>query len=296
MLIHTFVKSLDAEKGYSANTLNAYQSDVHEFCRVMFPECEGEVPDADIVDALKKGGERLVRGYIRFLSGRKRSKATISRKLSAVKTFFTYLVRSGLIASNPAENISAPKLEKRIPKFLTVDDTFRLLDSIEEDSLLGRRNRALFETFYSTGMRVSEIENLDVRDIDTDRQLIRVVGKGNKERIVPVGRRALDAIDRYRSMLGHGFVPVFLNKNLTRLSQRSIRRILNTLVERCGLMVPVSPHVLRHTFATHMLESGADLRGIQEILGHQSLSTTQVYTHVTTDRLMKVYDRAHPRR
>ena len=167
--------------------------------------------------------------------------------------------------------------------------------SIKKETWLDKRNYAMFETFYSTGMRVSEIEGLKMDDIDFKNQMIKVFGKGSKERIVPVGKRALDAIKNYRAGLKENFAPVFLNKDHARLSARSIRRILDKIVSECQIGIPVSPHTLRHSFATHMLDSGADLRGIQEILGHASLSTTQVYTHVSMDRLMQVYDKAHPR-
>ena len=196
---------------------------------------------------------------------------------------------------NPADTIPFPKLEKTIPRFLNIDDLFRLLDSIKTDTWLEKRNLAMFETFYSTGMRISEIHGLEMNDVDFKSQMIRVFGKGSKERVVPVGKRALDAICAYREMIDQALTPVFLNKQYSRLSIRSIGRILAKIVNECGLNVPVSPHTLRHSFATHMLDSGADLRGIQEILGHASLSTTQVYTHVSMDRLMQVYDKAHPR-
>ena len=188
-----------------------------------------------------------------------------------------------------------PKKVKTIPRFLQIDDLFRLLDSIKTDTWLDKRNLAMFETFYSTGMRISEINGLDMNDVDFENQMIRVFGKGSKERVVPVGKRALDAMEIYRAALRENVEPVFVNKNYARLTSRSIRRILDKLVKECGLNVPVSPHTLRHSFATHMLDSGADLRGIQEILGHASLSTTQIYTHVSMDRLMQVYDKAHPR-
>ena len=189
-----------------------------------------------------------------------------------------------------------PKLEKTIPRFLSIDDLFRLLDSIKTDTWFDKRNLAMFETFYSTGMRISEIEGMDMDDIDFQNQMIRVLGKGSRERMVPVGKRALNTIKEYRMSLKEYYIPVFVNKRFSRLGSRSIRRILDQIVNACGLNVPVSPHTLRHSFATHMLDSGADLRGIQEILGHQSLSTTQVYTHVSMDRLMQVYDKAHPRK
>ena len=245
------------------------------------------------IDKLNK---HTIRGYLSSLVKAGKSKRTLSRKISSMKSFFNYLLRSGRIKTSPMDMIPFPKLEKPIPKFLSVDDLFRLLDSIPTDTWMDRRNLAMFETFYSTGMRVSEIEGLNMDDIDFKSRMIRVFGKGSKERIVPVGNRALNAIKEYRRVLKEAYIPVFLNKDFSRLSARSIRRILDKLVLNCGLHVPVSPHTLRHSFATHMLDSGADLRGIQEILGHVSLSTTQVYTHVSMDKLMEVYDRAHPRK
>jgi integrase/recombinase XerC len=177
-----------------------------------------------------------------------------------------------------------------------VDEIFRLLDTMKRDTWMDRRNLAMFETFYSTGMRIGELHMLNIQDIDFNTGLIRVLGKGNKTRIIPVGKSALDAIQTYRADLKKKCPAVFLNKNFARLGRRSIRRILDKVVLECGLGLKISPHTLRHTFfATHMLDSGADLRGIQEILGHASLSTTQVYTHVSMDRLMTVYDKAHPR-
>ncbi|MFH2092723.1 MAG: tyrosine recombinase XerC [Pseudomonadota bacterium] len=238
----------------------------------------------------------IIRKDLAVLVRGKKSKRTVSRKLSALKAFFDYLVITGKLAANPADAIPFPKLEKTIPKFLNIDDLFQLLDSIQTTTWMDKRNLAMFETFYSTGMRVSEMEGLNIGDIDFERQMIKVFGKGSKERIVPVGQRALNAIKQYRAVLKQNYGPVFLNKHFTRISARSVRRILDKIVLACQLNVPVSPHMLRHSFATHMLDSGADLRGIQEILGHASLSTTQVYTHVSMDRLMQVYDKAHPRR
>jgi integrase/recombinase XerC len=199
--------------------------------------------------------------------------------------------------------IVTPKQKKTIPVYLPVDDIFRLLDSIKTDTLAGIRNRAIFETLYSSGIRVSELEGLDVFDVDFEKSLIRVVGKGNKERIVPIGKKAITAIKEYRERLqseaGIGKddnTPLFLNKDHGRLTSRSIARILDKTARECGLLIPVSPHALRHTFATHLLDAGADLRVVQELLGHKSLSTTQKYTHVSIDRLMEAYDKAHPRR
>ena len=236
-----------------------------------------------------------IRNYLAGLVKSGKTKRTVARKLSSLKAFFDYLLQSGQIRVNPADTVPFPKLEKTIPRFLSVDDIFYLLDSIKSDTWFDKRNLAMFETFYSTGMRVSEMEGLNIENIDFKRQMIRVFGKGSKERVVPVGKRALTAIEEYRRSLKENFIPVFVNKVFSRLSSRSIRRILDKTVRECQLNIPVSPHTLRHSFATHMLDSGADLRGIQEILGHVSLSTTQVYTHVSMDRLMQVYDKSHPR-
>ena len=297
MVLDAFIDTLIAEKGYSVHTCRAYRSDISGFIHFFL---EDKIVDdtqyqklfLHHVNTLDKN---VIRNYLAHLVRSKMAKRTVARKLSSLKAFFDYLVRSGQINVNPADMVPFPKLEKTIPRFLSIDDLFRLLNSIKSKTWFDKRNLAMFETFYSTGMRVSEMEGLNMEDIDFKSQMIRVFGKGSKERIVPVGKRALKAITNYRASLKENFIPVFVNKNSTRLSSRSIRRILDKIVRECQLNVPVSPHTLRHSFATHMLDSGADLRGIQEILGHVSLSTTQVYTHVSMDRLMQVYDKAHPR-
>jgi integrase/recombinase XerC len=243
-----------------------------------------------------------IRNYLGFLH-RKNKKSTVARKLSTIRSFCKFLVKRGILNDNPADAVHTPKQEKPIPVYLSVDQIFSLLDSIQSDTLLSLRNRAIFETLYSSGMRVSELAQLNNNDIDPLQATATVLGKGNRQRLVPLGKMALKAIDRYRQRLqreknlsANATGPLFLNKNLGRLTPRSIARILNQLVDACGLLVPVSPHALRHTFATHMLDAGADLRVVQELLGHKSLSTTQKYTHVSIDRLMQTYDRAHPRK
>ena len=250
----------------------------------------------DVIDGL------LIRGYLGFLY-RKNKKTTIARKLSAIRSFVRYLIRNGLLQENPAGLILTPKTEKTLPVYLTVDEVFRLLDSVPTNSILNLRNRAILETFYSTGLRVSELAELNVTNVDFDEAEIRVRGKGNRERIVPIGQRALAALRVYREGLAQNSITrddkgkaLFLNKNSGRLSARSMARILSHLARACGFSVPISPHVLRHSFATHLLDAGADLRGVQELLGHKSLSTTQKYTHVSIDRLMQTYDKSHPRR
>ena len=303
LLIDSFIEILEAEKGYSRNTCRAYQTDLKEFIR--FAAGKGDAKGEkqaksgltlDDLDGL------IIRKYLGFLH-KKNKKTTIARKLSAIRSFYRYLFKQGIIDNNPAETILTPKQEAPIPAYLNVDDIFRLLDSIQTDTLLGLRNRAIFETLYSCGLRVSEVAGLNVFDVDAHSGVVRVVGKGSRERVVPIGSKALDAIDAYRRRLAGEFdIPVdsegalFLNKNNDRLTTRSIARILDQIVTQCSMLAPVSPHVLRHTFATHMLDAGADLRVVQELLGHKSLSTTQKYTHVSIDRLMQTYDKAHPRR
>jgi integrase/recombinase XerC len=301
--IRSFIDSLYSEKGYSVNTCRAYSHDLEEFVLFIGQSYFSKKnqkgvgsPMADQVNSL------MIRGYLGFLH-KKNKKVTISRKLSAVRSFFRFLVKHGVILDNPLDQILTPKQKKTIPVYLPVDDVFRLLDSIKTDTLIGIRNRAIFETLYSSGIRISELEGLNVFDLDLNKHLIRVIGKGNKERIVPIGEKAVTAIMDYRKRLkfetGIGEdqnTPLFLNKNHGRLTSRSIARILEKAAKECGLLIPVSPHALRHTFATHMLDAGADLRVVQELLGHSSLSTTQKYTHVSIDRLMETYDKAHPRR
>ena len=296
-----FIVSLSTEKGYSPHTLRAYSGDLREFIAYLENDGpgirkSGGPPGAGDVSVL------AIRGYLTWLYKRAVDKRSVSRKLSVLRSFFRYLKKRNLVADNPAEGVLSPKTGEKIPAYLSVDDMFRLLDSISGDTLLSLRNRAIFETIYSTGIRVSEAAGLDVPSINREQGVMRVYGKGGKERLVPVGRQALDAIDRYRGRLfeekglpaNRG--PLFLNKNNGRLTTRSMDRILKKIAAACGLTVPLSPHALRHSFATHLLDAGADLRVVQELLGHKSLSTTQKYTHLTIDKLMEVYDRAHPRK
>lgn len=302
--IHSFLESLATEKGFSVHTCRAYQHDLQEFFSFLNPDPgmrKEHAPASESVDPLHVDG-LMIRRYLGYLY-QKNSKATVARKLSAIRSFFKFLIRRGVLEINPAEMIHTPKQDKAIPSYLPVDEMFRLLDSIQADSLLGLRNRAIFETLYSSGLRVSELAGMNTSDLNFSAALVRVFGKGGKHRMVPIGQKALKAVEAYRIQLqreaGIGLNdtgPLFLNKNHARLSTRSIARILKKLVDDCGLISPVSPHALRHTFATHMLDAGADLRTIQELLGHKSLATTQKYTHVSIDRLMETYDKAHPRK
>ena len=291
--IDAFIDMLAAERGYTANTCRAYRTDLKDFAAFVV---ETEQLPIDQIDAL------TIRKYL-GVSHRKNKKSTTARKLSAIRSFFRYLVKHGALEHNPTDSVLTPKQEHPIPTYLSVDDMFRLIDSIQTDSLLGLRNRAIFETLYSCGLRVSEVAGLNMSDVDRSAGMVKVLGKGGRQRVVPVGDPALKAIGRYRrrlvkekNMPAGKDGPLFLNRSLGRLTARSIARILDRLVMQCSMQMPISPHVLRHSFATHLLDGGADLRAVQELLGHKSLSTTQKYTHVSIDRLMETYDKAHPRK
>ena len=303
-LIGIFLESLSAEKGYSDQTIRAYRKDLEDFFSfIAQSQCtdEGRKKRAHTVSASQIDGIRI-RSYLGFLH-RRNKKTTIARKLSAIRSFFRFLVKRGLISENPAELVLTPKQDKTIPVYLSVDEMFRLLDSIQTDTLLGLRNRAIFEALYSSGIRVSELAGMNYSDVDFAAAVVRVLGKGNKQRIIPIGQKALEAIKAYREQLDRQIgaealknSALFLNKSNQRLTVRSIARILRNLADSIGLLTTVSPHAFRHSFATHMLDAGADLRVVQELLGHKSLSTTQKYTHVSIDRLMETYDKAHPRK
>jgi len=306
--IGAFAQYLAAEKGYSEHTIRAYTRDLGAFAGYLAREA---FQDGNGSDSGSDGSHRfgaadieslMIRGYLGYLH-RQHAKSTIARKLSVLRSFFRYLVKQGIISDNPAEFILTPKQKQHLPAYLSVDEMFRLLDSIQTESLLGLRNRAIFETLYSCGIRVSELASLNKGDVDIEGGLVRVLGKGGKERIVPIGQAAIRAVEAYLAKSAEsGKTPpesqlaMFLNKNGGRLSARSIARVLDDLVRRCGLAMPISPHAVRHSFATHLLDAGADLRAVQELLGHQSLSTTQRYTHLSIDRLMETYDKAHPRK
>ncbi len=303
-LVDSFIESLVTEKGYSDHTCRAYRKDLNDFfsfAAEFHRRGKSSQKRPVAVDVAQIDGI-MIRGYLGFLH-RKNKKTTVARKLSAIRSFFKFLEKRGRVVENPAEHVMTPKQDKSIPAYLSVDEMFRLLDSIQTDTVLDLRNRAIFETLYSSGIRVSELTQMNLSDVDFKATVIRVLGKGNQQRMLPVGQKALSAIKAYRDRLQMKFGlkaatngPLFLNRFNKRLTSRSIARILKQLVTAVGLLTPVSPHALRHSFATHMLDAGADLRAVQELLGHKSLSTTQKYTHVSIDHLMETYDKAHPRK
>ena len=284
-----FTAYLQTERDVSPHTLAAYRSDLSQMLSFALRE-KGESVSAQDVDHL------LLRRYLAGLS-KDTKKSSIGRKLAAIRSFFRFLLRRGMIAKNPAELIATPKKEQRLPFHLDIDQATSLMEAPNDDQKYALRDRAVLELLYSSGLRVSELTGLNIGELDLATGMVRVTGKGGKERIVPVGSRALAALQEYLDQRGGGTDSgaFFLNTRGGRINRRSVARIVDAHVMRIAAFKRISPHILRHTFATHMLEGGADLRAIQELLGHASLSTTQKYTHVSIDRLMEVYDKAHPK-
>ena len=286
-LIRQFIHYLSAEKNASPHTCRNYLRDLEQFESFL----EGA--------AVEKVDRMVLRKYLSFLH-RKNRKSSIARKLSTLRSFFKYLVREQIISANPAKPVSTPKVEKLLPSALTVDEAFRLVESPSREKIIREtelRDRAILELLYSSGIRVSELVGLNPDRVDLDLGIIRVMGKGRKERIVPIGTKAMEALKSYAEIRGtmEDTSPLFLNRRGGRLTDRSVVRLVKKYGRQSGIFRKISPHSLRHTFATHLLDAGADLREIQEMLGHASLSTTQRYTHLTVGRLMEVYDQAHPR-
>ncbi|MEN8258601.1 MAG: tyrosine recombinase XerC [Thermodesulfobacteriota bacterium] len=289
-----FLAWLRVERGYSNHTVDNYQRDILEFSAF--------VEDKPLAGLDAKD----VRAWVFYLNGKNKANS-VARKISALRTFFRYLLRQGVLEVDPTASVSMPKLGKHIPVFLSVDEVFSLLEEPGAQDQFQRRDTALLELLYSTGMRVAEIVNLNLEQVDFGAEMVRVIGKGKKERLIPVGSQALDALTLYlenRALLlakkrqqGKRIDEnaLFLNNRGGRLTTRSIERMVQAYAVRAGITAPVTPHALRHSFATHLLEMGADLRVVQELLGHASLSTTQKYTHLTVDHLMAVYDKAHPK-
>ncbi|MBW1987922.1 MAG: tyrosine recombinase XerC [Deltaproteobacteria bacterium] len=287
-----------AADGRSPATIRAYRRDLLEFAGFLADEAGGgELSN----EAFFRVNRLDIRAYLGFLHQKGDSRSTMARKLSALRSFYRFLEKEGKVAANPAKAVATPKREKKAVSWLNVDEAYDLLDNMPAGTWLEKRDRAVLETLYSTGVRVAELSGMDVDDVDAAEGLVRVVGKGNKERVVPIGQKALDAIEEYRKALdeegpeNRDEKALFLNFRGGRLTVRSMARAVDKAAAGMRLMRALSPHGLRHTFATHMLDGGADLRSVQELLGHASLSTTGMYTHVSLDRLAKAYDKAHPR-
>jgi integrase/recombinase XerC len=284
--VGAFLAYLAAERGASPHTLRSYAADLAEFSA--FARAEGTA-------SIRGADTGLVRAWLVRLHRRRLARSSIARKLAAVRSCLSFLARRGIVTANPARQIRTPRVPRRLPSFLPKDESKELLDGLSAGGAAGRRDRALVELLYASGLRVAECCGLDLDDLDRRRATVRVLGKGERERVVPVGEAALGALDDYLAVRGEGSGPLFRNVRGGRLTTRSAHRIVRRLARAAGITRRVSPHTLRHTFATHMLGEGADLRLIQELLGHRRLSTTQRYTHVSPEHLMRVYDRAHPR-
>jgi len=275
----------------SEHTLIAYHNDLVQF----FSFAAGELgiePESLTVDQVDI---YIVRSFLGQLTDRGMERKSMARKLSALRAFFKFLCREGILEKNPVQRIATPKLGRKLPRFLSLDELERLFKTPDVTTLLGARDRVILELLYGSGLRVSELAGLNRQDIDASSLLVRVQGKGSKERIVPITRYALEGIQNYLQMREDDQEALLLNYQGSRLSVRSIRRILEKLALEAGIPKHLHPHMLRHSFATHLLDGGADLRSVQELLGHAKLSSTQIYTHLTKERLREVYDVSHPR-
>ncbi len=331
-LVTEFLNYLNYERHFSPHTAKCYGADLTQFCGFlsgdasigMRPPTGGPVQRPEYgargeSSAAVQGGtavavktdltQRLiavtsedVQSLLAFLGRQNYSKSTIARKLATLRSFYKFCVRRNYVKANPLASIRMPKQDKRLPKFLDIEEVSKLLHTPDATTLLGARDRAMLEVMYSTGIRVSELVALNMEDVDFTAQLVRIRGKGKKQRNTPIGPTALGAISRYQEMRradarnsSFDQKALFVNKHGQRLSTRSVRRKLDKYLAIAGLDPAISPHTLRHSFATHMLDKGADLRSVQELLGHQSISTTQIYTHLTAQRMKKTYDETHPR-
>jgi integrase/recombinase XerC len=286
-----FVDYLQIEKNASNHTILNYVRDIEDFSLFLKQQTVMEFAAVSYLN---------IRQYLTLLFEKEYGRRTIARKLSSLRSFYRFLTREELLESNPFQLVSSPKLDKRLPNYLYSTELEELFQVPDVTQPLGQRNLAILETLYASGMRVSELVGLNLDSIDLDIGMALVFGKGAKERYVPLGQFAIDALDRYigdgrNQLLVEEERAVFLNNRGGRLTDRSIRRVLNQLIEQTTLTLHISPHKLRHSFATHLLEGGADLRTVQELLGHVNISSTQIYTHVTNQRLREVYRKAHPR-
>ena len=303
-LIEQFLEHLRYERNVSAHTLRNYASDLEQFLDFLAPVQPGtgkraSAPEVTAIDHL------TIREWLASLHAAQKKKASIARKLAALRTFFQFLVREGMLELNPAKLVSTPRQEKKLPKHLSVEEAIRFIESPDETTDQGKRDRAMLELMYATGVRVAELTTLNLADVDFGNKLVRVTGKRRKQRIVPFGDPAGEAIQSYLTVRDKFLfnAPIskrddealFLNYQGTRITTRSVGRMVEKYIRICAGMHNISPHALRHSFATHLLDSGADLRDIQELLGHARLSTTQVYTHVSMEKLIEVYDKAHPK-
>jgi len=289
-IIIDFLEVLEFEKKYSNYTILNYHNDLEDF--LIFIESK-KVP-------IKKIDYGTIRSYLNVLYDKKYSNKTIARHISTLRSFFKYLKKKNIIDMNPMTLVSNPKLEKKLPKVISYSDLEAILNALDDGTVLGNRNTLILELLYATGIRVSELVNIQLKDIDFKKREIRILGKGNKERIVLYGSRCEKLLDIYKSdsfpeLNKKGLDYLLLGVRGNKINERQVRTIVDEAVTVAGTKLHISPHVLRHTFATHMLNGGADLRSVQQLLGHESLSTTTIYTHVSNERLRNVYLHTHPR-
>lgn len=289
--IQNYLRYLYSERNYSPMSVDSYRRDLYQFLEFLQPQA-GEV---------KTIGREKIRDFLASLSEKGLSKRTINRKLACLRSFFKFLVKTGTLKANPARDIPSLKVGTKLPPLLTIPEAMEMLKLPLSESLLGLRDKALLEVFYSTGIRLRELVGLDLDDVDFKNGLIKVTGKGGKERIIPLGKKASSAVRDYLARRNELLSQdsdnkaLFLNREGRRLSPRGVQRRVTKYLQLISEAERLSPHTLRHTFATHLLDSGADLQAVKELLGHTSLSTTQVYTHVTVEKLKKIYQQAHPR-
>jgi integrase/recombinase XerC len=302
-LLEQFFEHLRYERNVSEHTLRNYASDLEQFYDYIAP------PDAQTgarreVD-VRQVDHITIREWLSSLHTAQKKKTSVARKLAALRTFFQFLVREGVLELNPAKLVATPRLEKKLPNHLSVEDAVRFIETPDTETDLGKRDRAILEFLYATGVRVSELTKLNLNDVDFKEKLVRVTGKRRKQRILPFGDPALHAVLNYLSVRNQFLrnaaaeerddQALFLNYQGTRITTRSVGRMVDKYIQICAGIHNISPHSLRHSFATHLLDSGADLRDIQELLGHARLSTTQIYTHVSMEKLIEVYDKTHPK-
>ncbi len=315
-LLTQFLEHLRYERNVSEHTLRNYASDLEQFLDYLAP---AEIKPGDQKPAKRPAAQKkkrrepdlnqidhiTIREWLSSLHTAHKKKTSIARKLAALRTFFQFLVREGVLEQNPAKLVATPRLEKKLPVHLSIEDAVRFIETPDQETNLGKRDRAILELLYATGVRVAELTKLNLHDIDFRNKLLRVTGKRRKERIVPFGDPALQALKCYLDvrdsflqqapLADRDSQALVLNYQGTRITTRSVGRMVEKYIHQCAGIHDISPHALRHSFATHLLDSGADLRDIQELLGHARLSSTQIYTHVSMEKLIEVYDKAHPK-
>jgi tyrosine recombinase XerC len=295
--IGDFLNYLTYERNVSANTVDAYRADLESFVTFL---CNDYFTIGRDLLELRRIDHLTIRSYLAFLGRKKLARSSIARQLSALRSFFKYLMREGAVEANPARTVATPKREKQLPSVMQTGEVALLIEQADPSTPLGARDRAFLELLYASGLRISELVGIDLDDFELRAKLVKVHGKGSKERIVPFGSKAEEALRAWIGVRGElvhdpDEQALFVNYRGLRITTRSVRRLFDGYIRKASLRAGISPHTMRHSFATHLLNSGADLRGIQELLGHSSLSTTQKYTHLNDWELMKVYRKSHPR-